>query len=56
MKILPIFQDELLCSTHPVSVQNSVSFVVDLSKLKNPNDVRTDDLGTSKCTGSCLLQ
>ena len=58
VKILlnPTFQDELLCSTHPVSVQNNASFVVDLSKLKDPNDVRADDLETWKCTGSRLLQ
>ena len=58
VKILlkPTFQDKLLCSTHPVSVQNNVSFVVDLSKLKDPNDVRADDLGTWKCTGSRQLQ
>ena len=58
VKILlnPTFWEELLCTTHPVSVQNNVSFVVDLSKLKDPNDVCADDLGTWKCTGSRLLQ
>ena len=58
IKILlnPTFQDELLCSTHPVSVQNNVSFVVDLSKLKDPNDVHADDLGTWKCTASVYGQ
>ena len=29
-----------------------ISFIVDLSKLKNPNDVHADDLGSWKCTGS----
>jgi len=28
-----------------VSVENSVAFVIDVSKLKDPNDVRADDLG-----------
>lgn len=58
VKILlsPKFNSDLLCSTHPVSVQNNVSFVVDLSKLNDPNDVRSDDLGTWKCTGSRLLR
>ncbi len=41
----PLLSDELLCATHPVSVQHNVSFVVDLSKLKDRNDVRADDLG-----------
>lgn len=30
--------------------------MVDLSKLKDPNDVRADDLGSWKCTGSRTLQ
>ena len=33
-----------------------MSFVVDLSKLKDANDVRADDLGAWKCTGSRALQ
>ena len=45
----------MLCRTHLISVQNNVSFV-HLSELKDWNDVRADDLGASKCTGSRLLQ
>lgn len=52
----PALQEELICSSQPVSVENNVSFVVDLSKLKDPNDVRADDLGAWKCTGSRTLQ
>ena len=44
--------DQLICSTNPVYVHHNVSFIVDLSTLKNPNDVRADDLGSWKCTGS----
>jgi len=51
----PTLDKDLICSTHPVLVENNVSFVVDLSKLKNPNDIRADDLGTWKCTGSYIL-
>jgi len=51
----PAFNEDLICSTHPVLVENNVSFVVDLSKLKNPSDIRADDLGTWKCTGSRVL-
>lgn len=51
----PMLKKELICSSHPVSVENNVSFVIDLSQLKNPNDVRADDLGTWKCTGSRVL-
>ena len=35
-----------------MSVENYVSFVIDLSQLKNPNDVQSDDLGTWKTNGT----
>ena len=43
---------DLSCSSNPVSVENRVAFVIDLSKLKDPNDVRVDDLETQRCSGS----
>ena len=46
------FDCDYLCSDHPVLVQNNVCFVVDLSTLKSRDDIRADDLGTWKCTGS----
>ena len=48
----PVFADRLLSTTHPVSVEHNVLFVIDLNSLSNPNDVRADDLGSWKCTGS----
>ena len=51
----PIFKDKLLSKTHPVSVEHNVSFVIDLTSLSSPNDVRADDLGSWKCTGSRRL-
>ena len=51
----PTLDEESLCSTHPTSVENNVSFVVDLSKLQDRNDVRSDDLGAWKCTGTHVL-
>ena len=51
----PTLDKDLICGTHPVLVENNVSFVVDLSKLKNLNISVADDLGTWKCTGSCAL-
>ena len=44
----PIFKEELLSETHPVSVEHNVSFVVDLTSLSDPNDVRADDLGSHR--------
>ena len=51
----PTLNKKLICSSHPVSVENNVSFVIDLSQLKNPNDVRSDDLGTWRCMGSRVM-
>jgi len=46
---------KLICTFNPVSVENSVAFVVDVSKLRDPNDVRADDLGAWRCSGSRVL-
>lgn len=48
----PFVDDELICSTNPIFVHHNVAFLVDLSRLKDPNDVRADDMGSWKCTGS----
>ena len=42
----PSISKELICSTNPIYVHHNVSFIVDLSKLKNPNDVHADDFGS----------
>ena len=52
----PNFDCRLLCKTNPISVENNVSFVIDRTSLSNPNDVRADDLGAWKCTGSRSLR
>ena len=51
----PMLDTDLICSSNPVSVENSVAFVIDVSKLKDPNDVRADDLGAWRCSGSQVL-
>lgn len=51
----PKLETSLICSTHPVSVENNVAFVIDMSKLKNPCDVQSDDLGAWICKGSRVL-
>lgn len=51
----PSLDKKFICSTHPVLVEHNVSFIIDLSKLKDRNDVRADDLGTWKCSGSRIF-
>ena len=50
----PMLDEKLICCTHPVSVENNV-FVVDLSTLKDRDDICADDLGAWKYTGSRVL-
>ena len=40
-----------ICTSHPVSVQEDLVFVVDLSHLEKPEDLRADDLGSWLCNG-----
>ena len=40
-----------IATSHPVSVQENLVFVVDLSQLHKPEDVRADDLGSWVCNG-----
>ena len=48
----PQFDSRYLCSDHPTLVKNNTAFVIN---LKSKDDVRADDMGTWKCTGSRIL-
>lgn len=54
LKILldPRQDGNTICSTWPVNVNSSSTFVIDISKLPNPDDVREDNFGKWKHTGS----
>ena len=45
IKILldPNFDDKKICKQRPVNVKSSSTFVVDLSSLKDPDDVKKDN-------------
>ena len=49
-----VWKKELICISHPVSVENNCDGFVTI--LQNPNDGRSDDLGAWKCTGARVLQ
>ena len=53
---IPQFDSRYLCTDHPTLVQNNTAFVIDLSYLKSKGDVRADDMGAWKCTGSRTLK
>lgn len=42
----------VVCCDQPINVKSNVTFLVDLSKLPHRNDVKCDDLGAWKHTGS----
>jgi len=48
----PMLDNDLICSSNPVSVENSVAFVIDVSKI---DDARPNDLGAWRCSGSQIL-
>jgi len=47
----PDLSSNNIATSHPVSVQNNMVFVVDLSNLEKPEDVHADDLGSWICNG-----
>lgn len=44
-----------IVTSQPVSVEDNFVFVVDLSKLEKPEDIRADDLGSWTCNGKRSL-
>ena len=47
----PNLSPNKIATSHPVSVQENLVFVVDLSHLEKPEDVCADDLGSWMCNG-----
>ena len=45
-----------IATCQPVSVEDNLVFVIDLSKLEKPEDLRADDLGSWTCNGKCCVQ
>ena len=54
LKILldPKLDYSRVCSVWPVLVENSATFVIDVTKLKHPDDVRKDFFGKWTHSGS----
>lgn len=53
-RIVEVLLDETLpnrkiATSQPVCIEDNLVFVVDLSKLDNPDDIRCDDLGSWTC-------
>ena len=40
-----------IATCQPVGVQDNLVFVIDLSQLEKPEDIRADDLGSWTCNG-----
>ena len=45
-----------IVTSQPTSVQDNLVFIVDISKLDKPEDIRADDLGSWTCNGKRRLQ
>ena len=49
LELLLNFEDQSkICSAQPLRVQHSSTFIVDVTKLKDPKDIKCDDLGAWK--------
>ena len=46
----------VIATSQPVSVQDNLVFIVDISKLDRPEDIRAGDLGSWTCNGKRRLQ
>ena len=46
----------VIATSQPVSVQDNLIFIVDISKLDRPEDIRSDDLASWTCNGKRRLQ
>ncbi len=50
--IVSVIPDSKICTQQPVRIQHNCCFIVNLTTLDSPLDVRADDLGTWKRKGS----
>ena len=50
------FPQSKIATSQPTSVEDNLVFVVDISKLDKPEDIRADDLGSWTCNGKRRLQ
>ena len=49
------YEPEQLCVQPPVNIRNNVSFLINNSKIRREPDIRCDDMGVWRCTGSPKL-
>ena len=59
-RIVEILVDKTLpnrniATSQPVCVEDNLVFVVDLSKLDSPDDIKADDLGSWTCNGKRMM-
>lgn len=47
------YDAERLCVSQPVNVSHNVTFLIDNAKVKDPNDLKCDDMGAWKHSGTC---
>ena len=50
--LLEDHETERLCISQPINIQNNVTFLIDNVKMKNRDDIKCDDMGSWKRTGT----
>ena len=48
----PAISTSKICSKRPVSISSSATFVIDLTKLADPEDIKNDNFGSWSYSGS----
>lgn len=48
----PAIDTSRVCTSKPIAITSSSTFVVDISKLANPDDIKVDNFGIWKYSGS----
>jgi len=43
-----------ICSIRPVNITKSATYIIDVTKLKHPDDVKRDLFGKWEYVGSCI--
>jgi hypothetical protein len=50
--LLGEYSEESLCISQPVNISHNMTFLVQMSHLKHPDDIKCDDMGSWKHSGS----
>ena len=48
----PNLSSSKICSVRPISIKKSATYIIDITKLRHPDDAKKDNFGRWNCVGS----